>query len=307
MDDLLGMADTFYQYLSLVARDFIFFSGDVQTTTIAVAIASSLCCSIVWAIWHVVNIIQNSNSSNKRRSLSTSSTYFPSPHLDKTPAKFSTKFHYDSQYSEGLLDDIYNQQIEVPCVSKCQIKQCPDRIGYVGAQLTHLNLSSNNLEELPSEIGCLRGLQELSVSDNSIQELPESLGTLCNLKILKLAHNKIQILPDFLSFLTCLELLDISNNALLLLPANIGELRNLQLLYAGGNKLEEIPSGLYSLLSLKVLDIKANHLQSLQDNIKQLLRLEVLDVTDCDLDTFPKGLVYCSSLISLHAAFNRYE
>lgn len=59
-------------------------------------------------------------------------------------------------------------------------------------------------------------------------------------------------------------------------------------------------------LIFQVLDIKANHLQSLQNNIRQLLRLEVLDVTDCDLDTFPEGLVYCSSLVSLHAAFNRY-
>lgn len=57
-----GMSGYFYQYITVVVRDFIFFHDDVQSTTIAVAIASSLCCSIVWAICHLLTLGSSSAS-----------------------------------------------------------------------------------------------------------------------------------------------------------------------------------------------------------------------------------------------------
>jgi hypothetical protein len=54
--------------LSFVANDIIFFSDDVQTTTIAVAIASSLCCSIVWAVFHIISVVQPSKGTAKAKS-----------------------------------------------------------------------------------------------------------------------------------------------------------------------------------------------------------------------------------------------
>ena len=50
--------------------------------------------------------------------------------------------------------------------------KCPDRVGFVGAQLHTLNLSNNNLSELPEEIGCLLGLQHLDLHNNCISYLP---------------------------------------------------------------------------------------------------------------------------------------
>ena len=58
--------------------------------------------------------------------------------------------------------------------SKCGMAKCPKRLGFVGAQLTCLNLSDNHLRVLPPEIGCLRGLQTLSLRNNQLRDLPVS-------------------------------------------------------------------------------------------------------------------------------------
>jgi len=51
------MAEILTDLFRWAVHDVIFFSGDVQTTTIAVAITSSLCCSIVVAVAHVITQI----------------------------------------------------------------------------------------------------------------------------------------------------------------------------------------------------------------------------------------------------------
>lgn len=63
-----GMGSLVYEYLLFVANDVIFFSDDVKTTTIAVAIASSLCCSIVWAIFHIIGVTRPSKTELKTKS-----------------------------------------------------------------------------------------------------------------------------------------------------------------------------------------------------------------------------------------------
>lgn len=68
MVSVVGMASVVYRCLSFVANDIIFFSDDVQTTTIAVAIASSLCCSIVWAVFHIISVVQPSKGTAKAKS-----------------------------------------------------------------------------------------------------------------------------------------------------------------------------------------------------------------------------------------------
>lgn len=84
-----GMSGYFYQYITVVVRDFIFFHNDVQSTTIAVAIASSLCCSIVWAICHLLTLGSSSasckSSKDKRPATRTSNFAWGKPKRRKSP------------------------------------------------------------------------------------------------------------------------------------------------------------------------------------------------------------------------------
>ena len=61
-----------------------------------------------------------------------------------------------------------------PGFSCVGLYSCPSRLGFVGAQLTCLNLNGNRLAHIPAEIGCLKGLRILSLEKNKLYKLPVS-------------------------------------------------------------------------------------------------------------------------------------
>ncbi|XP_033736286.1 protein lap1-like [Pecten maximus] len=352
------MASFCYQYLSIVANDFIFFSGDVQTTTIAVAIASSLCYSIVWAIYYVVRLAhpQHQRENGRRKSAS------PLAYLPNMGAKFTIK--RPKTPTTGLYQDLIRfetvlcNQVEVPCVrcsknladpqcrfvtcklccfcpeacdihkrpcdlecrpcdhlsviteinlSECQISQCPERIGYFGSQLSLLNLSSNDLGEVPEEIGCLRGLKEFYLQKNSIKTLPATLGSLTNLQILTVSSNKITSLPDIWLSLSSLQHLDVSHNEISGVPDSVRHLRHLHTLLLQHNKFTSIPDKICQLKELQKLDISDNCLDSVPNSLGGLLRLREFLASSCNLATFPMSLCQCPSLRTINLSNNRLK
>jgi len=61
--------------------------------------------------------------------------------------------------------------------------------------LTELDLTYNQLTELPKEIGNLVNLTELHLSYNQLTELPKEIGNLVNLTVLGLYNNQLTELP----------------------------------------------------------------------------------------------------------------
>lgn len=53
-----------------------------------------------------------------------------------------------------------------------------------------LNISKNQIEELPSEIGALQNLKYINVSSNRLHSLPRSLGNCRKIESLDIANNK---------------------------------------------------------------------------------------------------------------------
>ena len=105
--------------------------------------------------------------------------------------KFSTTnnsvcWNYTSQASSGFCLFVFWENVLISYLtflflflfflsffsSYMNLKQCPVKIGYVGSQLSSLNLSNNRLIELPEELGLLRGLEELFLQYNCLEELP---------------------------------------------------------------------------------------------------------------------------------------
>ncbi len=70
---------------------------------------------------------------------------------------------------------------------------------------TCLNLMSNQLEEIISEIGNLTALTELILFDNKLKKLPNEIGHLTNLTKLYLNKNNLQELPNKITSLTNLK------------------------------------------------------------------------------------------------------
>lgn len=59
--------------------------------------------------------------------------------------------------------------------------------------LTELNLSTNQLKEVPDEVASLAKLKFLDLSKNMLSDLPEGMSTMTNLRELILFNNRYGI------------------------------------------------------------------------------------------------------------------
>ena len=106
---------------------------------------------------------------------------------------------------------------------------------------TVLNLSYQNLQQLPSEIGNLTNLIDLPLQGNQLKQLPSEIGNLTNLEKLSLSNNQLQQLPSEIGNLTNLQEICLTYNQLQQLPSEIGNLTNLKKLFLWDNKLQKLP------------------------------------------------------------------
>lgn len=75
-----------------------------------------------------------------------------------------------------------------------------------------LNISCNQLSQLPNDIKYLINLTELNISNNCLQFIPDGIENLGNLKMLDLSMNRLKILTPSLGKLKRLRKLNITNN-----------------------------------------------------------------------------------------------
>lgn len=101
--------------------------------------------------------------------------------------------------------------------------------------LKTLNLSENQLQVIPKEIGFLTSLQTLDVSDNELKCLPREFGNLVNLTELDIQSNRLTVLIPEIQFMINLEEIDLSDNELIEIPAQFGLLEKVRYINLEGN------------------------------------------------------------------------
>ena len=196
------------------------------------------------------------------------------------------------------------------CSGCSELKSFPEIVENM-ENLRKLYLDQTAIEELPSSIDHLQGLQCLSVeSCDNLVSLPESICNLTSLKVLVVdCCPKLYKLPENLGSLRSLEelyathsysigcqlpslsglcslrILDIQNSNLSqrAIPNDICCLYSLKLLNLSNFNLIEggIPSEIYNLSSLQALLLGGNHFSSIPDGISRLTALRVLDLSHC--------------------------
>ena len=164
---------------------------------------------------------------------------------------------------------------------------------------TYLDLSGENITELPEVIGELTNLEWLNLSYNQLSTLPEVIGQLTNLKELDLYNNQLSILPEKIGQLTNLEKLHLNNNQLSTFPEVIGQLTNLKELNLYNNQLSTFPEEIGQLTNLKELNLYNNQLSTFPEVIGQLTNLETLWLNDNQLSTLPEVIGQLNSLKTL--------
>jgi len=83
-------------------------------------------------------------------------------------------------------------------------------------------------------------LQALNLSDNELRELPEVFEVLSDLRVLVLDSNHFTGFPPIITRLTGLEVLQFSRNKVVEMPEDIGSLVGLQELIMDSNELTEV-------------------------------------------------------------------
>ncbi|CAH2988503.1 unnamed protein product [Chilo suppressalis] len=149
--------------------------------------------------------------------------------------------------------------LEKLLLSQNVIRSVPGTVGGLQS-LTYLDLSSNQLAELPREV-CQMPLQVLLVQDNMLSTLPKEIGKMTSLAELDASNNRLTQVPMTLGDCAGLRALDLSNNQLGLLPLQITYLR-LEYLDVSCNCISSLPLELRNMNSLVTLNLDNNPLVS---------------------------------------------
>ncbi|XP_026745611.1 leucine-rich repeat and calponin homology domain-containing protein 1-like [Trichoplusia ni] len=149
--------------------------------------------------------------------------------------------------------------LEKLLLSQNIIRTVPNAVGGLQS-LTYLDLSSNQLTELPREV-CQMPLQVLLLPDNMLSTLPKEIGKMSSLAELDASNNRLTQVPMTLGDCAGLRALDLSNNQLGLLPLQITYLR-LEHLDVSCNCISSLPLELRNMNTLVTLNLDNNPLVS---------------------------------------------
>lgn len=171
-------------------------------------------------------------------------------------------------------------------LSNNEISDVPDEIGAL-TNLTTFRIRNNRIVTLSDKLfTTCTGIVHLDLSSNAITELSNSIGKLQFLAELYLSGNRLRAIPEYVCECTRLTILEVADNLLEDLPAAIGALRHLLRLNAAINRISEVPDSLCAISSLQDLDLKKNKISILPD-LRGMTSLTVIDVSDNKLELYP--------------------
>ncbi|TAH30063.1 MAG: hypothetical protein EAZ06_04450 [Cytophagales bacterium] len=146
---------------------------------------------------------------------------------------------------------------------------------------------------------------KLDLSSQDLAEVPEQITKFTNLKYLSLQNNQLKTIPTFLKKLQNLEVLDLDSNYLSRLPAEMGDLTNLVELTLDNNELKSLPRTLGNLKKLKKLTASFNQINHIFDELGELSNLQTLDLSFNKLSDIPENFGKMKNLIQLNLRNNK--
>lgn len=181
------------------------------------------------------------------------------------------------------------------------------------SHLRQLDLSGNQLTQLPPALGQLHNLQELNLGFNRFQSVPDVIWTMrSHLEMLNLCKNQLTgDVPLEFRQMTALKSLKLAGNQLISISGLVlGSLSQLETLVlgsecVGGNLLTNLPAELGSLTALKRLEVTDNQLVELPEELGRLQSLEILNVSNNRIGYLPDTVGRLTRLCSLTIARNR--
>jgi len=153
-----------------------------------------------------------------------------------------------------------------------KLESLPLDILTLADSLEILDISNNQLRNLPVELRQLKKLKIIFASNNQFESLPEVLGQCENLEMVGFKSNQIKhvsgdALPPKLRWLT------LTGNQIETLPEALGQRPRLQKLLLACNRLQRLPQSLAQCQNLELIRISANQLSAFPDQLLELPKL----------------------------------
>ncbi|MEC8011851.1 MAG: leucine-rich repeat domain-containing protein [Pseudomonadota bacterium] len=168
-----------------------------------------------------------------------------------------------------------------------------------------VNKNKNREKFEPHEIDGWNDIKKIRLSSNDLDELSSDILLLTGVVDLKLYHN-FTVIPDFVFELIELKSLDLGNNSIVDLSANIGRLNQLKILDLGCNQISSLPVEIGRLTNLEQLILYKNNLTSLPREISNMTCLKRISVWDNDLSFLPEEIINLNNLELIELERNKF-
>lgn len=188
--------------------------------------------------------------------------------------------HNLAQLKSGELSGIKRLQISE------NLTEFPNEIFTLADSLEILDLSNNQLSELPNNLPELTNLKVLFCSNNQFNELPKVLAACPKLEMIGFKSNRIKHFAEN-SLPLKTRWLILTDNQLTALPRSIGDLTQLKKLMLAGNQLQNLPKEIQHCHNLELVRLSANQLTSLPNELLNLPKLSWLAFS---------GNAFCASI-----------
>lgn len=178
--------------------------------------------------------------------------------------------------------------LETLIMNENNIKYLPDTMGSMRS-LRYLNLANNVIRHFPPRVaeGLGNSLTELDLSNNDLQDVPNELGKLKRLVQLDLSNNNLQQLSPNMGNMDGLVFMNVENNQLVELPDNMWKMESLVIVRANFNSITFLSDSIKLCPSLSQLLLSNNKLKMLPETIAETPKLFVLNVMDNQIMSIP--------------------
>lgn len=153
-----------------------------------------------------------------------------------------------------------------------QLDTFPEEIFTLADTLEVLDLSNNNLKDLPDEFARLTKLKRVFLSFNQFVHIPAVLAKCPALIMIAFKGNKISEFAEH-SLPVTTQWLILTDNHIEQLPSSFSELTQLRKLALAGNKLTRLPQSMKNCQALELVRLSANNLTHLEDWLFELPKL----------------------------------
>ncbi|GAX80447.1 hypothetical protein CEUSTIGMA_g7886.t1 [Chlamydomonas eustigma] len=173
--------------------------------------------------------------------------------------------------------------------------------------ITELELSSNNLSELPDDIEDLRYLRTLRLKYNQFKRIPAVVTRLPQMLVLEVSGNQISAVGESIGNMSLLRELDLSGNMISRVSDALCTLSKLESLSIENNRLEQLPENIGDLPSLVKLDMSNNAIRFLPLSMGHFKKIQRIDCSNNLLSRVPPSMGHLKFIKELNLRYNSLD